>query len=199
MPAGQDDPEKQRPTSLGYDGRFSQVSLHSGAVIPEEQPDRRQFARDELLEMQQARKAVIGKAGRWAAIALIPSALVGLGVESFLGLISNPISPGWTAPPIPVSLALGAIAGALGAATAGALVHSFFEMDRDVPVVVIGFATLIVIGAGIFGAGQGGVIYTMVCMGCGLPAGIAGGLVVYISFWGLKWIFDWTLKEVKGL
>ncbi|HEV3205182.1 MAG TPA: hypothetical protein VGY77_12395, partial [Gemmataceae bacterium] len=169
-----------------------------GAALPPEQPDRRQFVRNELLEMQQSRKTVFGKAGRWAAIALIPSALLGLGLGSFLSLVWNPISADWTAPPILVSLVLGAIAGALGAATAGALFHSFFELDQDVPVIVIGLATLIVIGAGIYGAGHGGMLYSILFMAIGLPAGIAGGLLVYISVWGLKWIFDWALKEVKG-
>jgi hypothetical protein len=94
-----------------------------------------------------------------------------------------------------VNLVLGAICGALGGAIAGVIFHSLPDEDHDVPFVVMGVATLLVLVGAIHGAGQGGIVGIVLGIGVGIPIGIIGGLGAYILYGGLKWLFIWLRKQ----
>jgi hypothetical protein len=76
--------------------------------------------------------------------------------------------------------------------------YEMFAEDRDVPVVVVGVATFVVLAAGIYGAGQGGIFHTIVGLAVGTPLGIGSGLAAYMSYWTLKVIYIWARKELYG-
>jgi hypothetical protein len=76
--------------------------------------------------------------------------------------------------------------------------YEMFAEDPDVPVVVIGVATFVVLAAGIYSAGQGGIFHTIVGLAVGTPLGIGSGLVAYMLYWALKVIYNWARKELSG-
>jgi len=161
------------------------------------QDRRKTFDRKELLEMRQARRILFSGASRWALVLAVLFALLGWGIGWIIGPASERLSPGWTRPGALVSLLLGAICGALGGAATRVLYELFHE-DQDMPVVVIGVATFVALGAGIHGAGQGGILATLAGIAGGTLAGIASGFVVYLLYSVLRVLSIWVRKEFKG-
>jgi len=147
--------------------------------------------------MRQARRILLWEALRWAVLLAAPFALFGWGIGYIVGPASERLSPGWTEPGALVSLILGAVCGAFGGAAARAL-YDLFEEDQDMPVVVIGVATFVVLGAGIHGAGQGGLFAILVGIAGGTLVGVASGFVVYILYSVLRALYIWAGKEVNG-
>ena len=158
---------------------------------------RKAFERQELLEMRQARRTLLGEAMRWALFSAVPSAFFGWGIGYVLGPAFERISPGWAAPGAMASLILGAVCGALGGAAAR-LFYDLFEEDRDMPVVVTGVAALIVLGACIHAAGRGSVFDAVVGIAGGTPVGIASGVAVYILYSFLRVLYIWARQELNG-
>jgi hypothetical protein len=189
-------PTNSYPKDLAQGVLSSSARAEGEAALRQERRDRREtFDRRERLEMAQARRVLLGQLLPWAVFGAAPCALVGWGIAYLLGPAFDWVSPGWAAPSALVSLLLGAVCGALGGATAGVMYYSLSDEDHDLPFVVMGGATLVVIVGAIHGAGQGTVLQTLAGIGVGIPVGIIGGLGVYILYWGLKWAYVWVRKE----
>lgn len=201
MSTGPSNLGNQSPTNLGYDGRYAVVHLGEPEVRnpePYQVPPLQGWRQREAREMRQARRLILGAALRWALLAAVPGALLGLGLDYLLGAAAQQWHSDWTAPHVLVSLTLGALGGALGAALAGVLAHWVFEEHKDIPVVGGGVATCGVIGGGIYGAGLGGTGATLAGIALGIPTGLAGGLGVFFVYWTAKVALRAIRKEVRG-
>lgn len=164
-----------------------QDELHSRAA----------FELQELREMRQARATMIGTGLRWGTFAVVPVALAAWGIAIFLAPLARAIHADWLAPAGWVPLAVGAVCGFLGAAAAGILCDTVLHEDRDVPVIVLGAATLCSIIGGIYGAGSG-----MVSAVAGTVAaavlGILAGTAALVLYWAGREVYLWVRQGLKG-
>ena len=66
------------------------------------------------------------------------------------------------------------------------------------PVVILGVATLVVIAAGVHGAGRGGAWAIAAGLALGIPAGLAAGIGALVLYSAFKWLCAWGRKEIRG-
>jgi hypothetical protein len=171
--------------------------LEVGAGRRQERRERREkFARQERRDMRGERVVLLRKALLWALAAALPGALVGWGLAYLLDNFAGELGPGWAPPGGGVSMLLGALCGALGAALAGLCYHSLLAEDQDVPLILGGVTTSAAILGGIYGAGQGGVLHTAAGITLGIPAGLCGGVAVWMVYSVLSWAYRWARAEV---
>jgi hypothetical protein len=167
--------------------------------VPKDQlsgPARRaQFAQEEAMEMSQARHQLRREAQRWALRAIIPAALIGWALGPVLAPVFIQSNSEWSRPGALLSLLLGAMCGALGAALISLLCHSLFNEDQEIPIIVVGVTMLLATAGGLYGAGLGDFTGAFIGVALGAPLGLIGGVGVLIVYSAVTWVAAWIRKE----
>jgi hypothetical protein len=99
-------------------------------------------------------------------------------------------------PSVALRLLLGAVCGGMGGAAIGLFFGFVAEEDRDIPVIILGTATLVVITSAVYAAGGDGPLQILTAVAIGVPTGLLVGFGVWAFWVAMRWTYRLIGQEL---